>query len=121
MNRQLTIFDVHDSDQVSGTEFVHDKISLKQQAIQRYLDRAASKDPVAHIETYHPGRRDTEYYRLVYRRGQRLIRIHIPGGSTISELAQYRAGKLQELIDRGAELAEVLAMVQMFKGNNSEQ
>ncbi|MCC0179940.1 hypothetical protein I4641_23720 [Waterburya agarophytonicola K14] len=109
---QLELPFVPDSDQVSGTESVHDK---KRAAIQRYLDRA-QKDPVSHIETYSPGKRHTEYYRLVYRVGKKLKHIHIRGGSTMSELATYRANKLQEMIDRGAELAEILAALKMFNG-----
>ena len=127
MNRQLTMFDakpvgVHDSDRVSGTNFVHDRNILKQQAIERYLNRAKEKEPVAHIEKYSPGRRNTKYYRLVFRiSSRRLKRIHIKGGSTISELAEYRRKELQKLIDRGAELAEILAAVHTFNGNKEEK
>ena len=108
----------HDKDRVSGANNAHDKVSLKQQAIQRYLEKAEVKDPVAHVERYSPGGRNTEYYRLAYRRGKKMVRIHIKGGSTISELANYRRDQLQKLIDRGAELAEILAQLTTFNGGS---
>lgn len=114
---QLEIPLVRDSDRVSRTNDVHDAKILKQQAIQRYLDRA-EKDPVPCIEKYSPGKRNTEYYRLVYRTGKKLKRIHIRGGSTISELATYRTKVLQSMIDRGAELAEILAQLTTFNGGS---
>ena len=64
---------------------------------------------------YSPGKRKTEYYRLSYRFGRKVKHIHIPGGSTKSQLARYRAEKLQQLIDRGAELAEILAMIKTYR------
>ncbi len=121
---QLTIFDansgaVHEKKSLSGTEVVHERKILKQQAIQRYLDRAESKQPVAHIEKYSPGCTKREYYRLVYRMNPRkLKRIHIKGGSTISELANYRRKKLQAMIDRGADLGEILAQLATFNGGS---
>ena len=111
----LPILPVPDQDLVSGTNSVPDRKTLKQQALERYLERA-NKDPVPHIETYSPGRRNTEYYRLTYRLGKKVKRIHIKGGSTISKLAQYRAKKLQSMIDRGAELAEIIAQLTEFNG-----
>ena len=111
----LSILSVPDKDLVSGTLFVPDKQTLKRQALERYLERA-NKDPVPHIETYNPGRRNTKYYRLTYRLGKKVKRIHIKGGSTLSELANYRAKKLQAMIDRGAELAEIIAQLKTFNG-----
>ena len=114
--KQLEIPVVHDTQSLSRTNTVHDAKILKQQAIERYLDRA-EKDPVPCIEKYSPGKRNTEYYRLVFRRGKKLKRIHIRGGSTIAKLANYRVGKLQAMIDRGAELAEILAQLTTFNGS----
>lgn len=113
MNEQLTIpMAVSDSDPVSLTDIVSEH---KQAAIQRFLDRG-EKEPIACVNTYSPGKRNSEYYRLSYRQGRKVKHIHIRGGSTIAELATYRAQKLQALINRGAELPEVLAAVRTFNG-----
>ena len=115
MSQQLSLFNaVSDSDRVSITENVSDTQILKQQAIQRYLD-SQEKDYQCCVTKYSPGRRKTEYYRLSYRISKRRIKhIHICGGSIIAELATYRAKKLQAMIDRGAELEEVIAAVRTF-------
>ena len=116
MSQQLSLFNtVSDSDRVSITKNVSDAQTVaKQEAIQRYLD-SEEKDYQCCVTKYSPGRRSTEYYRLSYRISKRRIKhIHIRGGSTISELATYRANKLQAMIDRGAELAEVIAAVKTF-------
>lgn len=111
MSHQLSLFNVvSDSDLVSITKPVSEH---KQAAIQRFLNRA-EKEPIACVTTYSPGKRKSEYYRLSYRQGRKVKHIHIRGGSTIAELATYRANKLQAMIDRGAELAEVIAAVQTF-------
>ncbi len=110
---QLEISFVSDRN-VSITENVSDARTAKQQAIQRYLDNAA-KEPIACITKYSPGKRKTEYFRLSYRQGRKVKHIHIPGGSTTSKLAQYRATKLQEMIERGAELGELIAAVQTYQ------
>ena len=105
MPEQLRLFDA-----VSDTQ------TKKQQAIQKYLNRA-DKEAIACVTKYSPGRRKTEYYRLSYRVGRKVKHIHIKGGSIIAELATYRANKLQAMIDRGAELAEVIAAVRTFNGS----
>ena len=115
--RQLSILAVPDTRSLSGTDVVHDAKIAKQQALERYLDRA-NKDPVPHIETYNPGRRNTKYYRLTFRQGKKVKRIHIKGGSTISKLANYRAKILQAMIDRGAEFEEILAQLATFNGGS---
>jgi hypothetical protein len=131
MSKQLELFPtVSDSESVSLTLSVSDtllnesligetpKTALvrKQQAIQRFLDRGTAKDHKASVNKYYPGRRATPYYRLSYRLGRKVKHIHIKGGNAYSPLAIYRADQLRELIDRGAELAEVLAMVATFNG-----
>lgn len=113
MHEQLTIPTVDsDSDRVSLS--ISDS-EHKQAAIQRFLDRA-DKEPTASVNKYSPGKRKNEYYRLSYRQGRKMKHIHIRGGSTIAELATYRAQKLQAMIDRGAELPEVIAAVRTFNG-----
>ncbi|MGL5973221.1 MAG: hypothetical protein ACRCZK_05890 [Oscillospiraceae bacterium] len=125
MSEQLCLFEADsDSDSVSlsNTDSDTDPKGLasastkKQQAIQKYLDRAVDKETTACVSKYSPGKRKTEYYRLSYRVGLKMKHIHIKGGSTIAELANYRAKKLQAMIDRGAELSEVLAAVRTFNG-----
>ena len=108
---QLTIPDI-DSESVSISFSDSDAKTAKQQALQRYLDNG--KEPIACVNVYSPGKRNTKYFRLSYRAGKKMKHTHIRGGSTISELAIYRAKKLQSMIDRGAELAEVIAAVQDF-------
>lgn len=112
MSEQLTLFPVvSDSESVSLTEGVSD---AKHKAIQRFL--AQGKDsPIAHVNTYSPGRRNTEYYRLSYRVGASTKHIHIPGGSTTARLAQYRAKELLGMINRGAELEELVSAIVDWK------
>ena len=111
MSKQLRLFDVvEDSNGASSTDVVEDR---KRQAIQRYLDKAPT-EPTASVSTYKPSGRKTEYFRLVYRAGKKVKAIHIRGGNVRSKLAQYRASRLSELIDRGAELSEILAAVETF-------
>ena len=114
MTKQLTIFDaVGDSDHVSPTNSVGD---IKRQAIERYLSRSKTQDldPSISIEKYHPNGRKTEYFRLKYRIGKKTITPHIPGGNIHAKLAQYRVKQLQAMIDRGAELGEIIAAVKTY-------
>ncbi len=112
MNEQLCLFEVvSDKKSVSLTESVSER---KRQAIQRFLDKG-KKDVEVCVNTYSPNKRKTKYFRLSYRVGHKVKHIHIPGGSTIAELARYRAKKLEELIERGAELGEIIAMVHTFR------
>lgn len=114
MSEQLSLFStVSDSKSVSLTNSVSER---KQQAIQRFLDSGKKEHEVC-VNTYSPGKRRREYFRLSYRIGRKVKHVHIPGGSTIAELARYRAKQLQQLIERGAELAEILAMVRTFRSD----
>lgn len=123
MNKQLNIFNedvsitdfVSDSDRVSITDFVSDN---KKQAIQRFLN-SGDKETIACVTTYSPGGRSTRYFRLSYRQRKKIKHIHIRGGSIIAELAIYRAKQLQAMIDRGAELEEVIAAVRTFNGDKN--
>lgn len=113
MTEQLCLFDAcSDTDQVSLQESRSDK---KRAAIERYL-KSGKKDPSICVNQYSPGGRAKKYYRLSYQIGDRKKHIHIKGGSVISTLATYRAGELQKLIDRGAELTEILSAVATFNG-----
>lgn len=124
MTEQLTIFEVcSDSDPVSLQNTCSDAQAnplgdRKKQAIERYL-RQGKKEPSISVNKYSPGKRATEYYRVSYQLGNRKKHIHLRGGSTIAELANYRAKVLQAMIDRGAELSEVLAAVATFNGHVS--
>ena len=111
MAKQLTIYDaISDTKSASLMNPISD---AQTQALQRFLEKG--KDPIVCINTYSPGRRTTEYYRLSYFLDGKTKHLHIPGGNTLSKLAQYRAGKLQELIDRGAELEEIIAAVETYR------
>lgn len=113
MNKQLTIFEVcSDAASMSLQKYRSD---AKRQAIQRFLNNG-KLDPSVCVNAYSPGRRTTKYFRLSFQWNGKKKHIHIKGGSTISDLARYRADQLQQLIDRGAALDEVLAMVNMFNG-----
>lgn len=113
MSEQLSVFQVcSDSDPVSLQNTRSDR---KKQAIERYL-RQGKKEPSISVNKYSPGKRATEYYRVSYQLGNRKKHIHLRGGSTLAELANYRASVLQAMIDRGAELSEVLAAVATFNG-----
>ena len=117
MSQQLSLFDdssVSESKTVSITSSVSEKQRLKYQAIQRYLD-TGERENIPHVNTYRVKNTNNRYYRLSYRSSGKVKHVHIPGGNTYSELASYRASKLRELIDRGAELAEVLAMTRDFR------
>lgn len=110
-----------DSDPVSLQNTCSDTLDLplkdaKKQAIERYL-RQGKKEPSISVNKYSPGKRATEYYRVSYQLGNRKKHIHLRGGSTIAQLANYRASVLQAMINRGAELSEVLAAVSTFNGH----
>ncbi len=112
MSKQLTIFNaVSDTKSVSLTDPVSD---AKRRAISRFLARA--KDHEACVNKYSPGGRKTKYFRLSIRQGKKIKHFHICGGNVHSKLAQYRAKQLQAMIDRGAELGEIIAAVETYAG-----
>ena len=112
MNQQLTIFDAISD---KGSASLMNPISDTQtQALQRFLEKG--KDPIVCVNIYSPGRRKTEYYRLSYFQDGKTKHLHIPGGNTRARLAQYRAKELQKLIDRGAQLGEIIAAVETYRG-----
>jgi hypothetical protein len=113
MNEQLTIYDVISD---NGDPSLMDSISeRKHAAIARFLD-SGEHQPIACINSYSPGRRNKKYYRLSYFQNRKTKHIHVPGGNVNSQLANYRAGKLQEMINRGAELDELLAALVTYRG-----
>ena len=115
MNEQLSLFPVvGDTDLPSPT----DLRDAKNQAIQRYLDRTKD-NTICCIEKYNPNGRKTKYFRLKYRAGKKTKTIHIKGGNTSARLANYRANRLQSMIDRGAELSEVLELLADFNGGKT--
>ncbi len=99
-----------DCETESITESVIDQ---KRAIIQRYLDRAATEAQCS-VNEYQKSRSKKKYFRLSWREGKKTKHLHVPGGNVNAILAQYRARKLRELIDRGAKLEEVIAAVQTY-------
>ena len=107
---------IEDSKKVSPTNAVGD---TENQALQRFLARAKVEEKAhtkATVKTYQPNGRKTEYFRLDYRIGKKVKSIHIPGGNIRAKLAQNRAKELQSMIDRGAEVEELIATVANYRG-----
>ena len=114
MSKQLTIFDaVSDKKIASLTDPVSER---KRQAMSRFLARA--KDNEACVNKYSPGKRKKEYFRLSVRQGKGVKHFHIRGGNVNAKLAQFRANQLQQMIDRGAELGEIIAAVEDYGSQN---
>jgi len=111
---QLTMPVVSDQNSVANRSVSEHKHA----AIQRFLDSGEKENDVG-INTYSPGRRKAKYYRLSYRQEKKVKHIHIPGGNVHARLAQYRAKKLQEMIDRGAELEEIIAAVDTYRSGGN--
>lgn len=94
--------------------------TAKFKAIQRYLNNG-ERDTIACVNKYRAGNRKNHfYYRLSYREGLKMKHLHIPGGNTQSELANYRAQKLQAMIDRSCELEELIAQIADFRSTQKE-
>ena len=116
MNEQLSLFPTaSESEFVSIALTASERQILKQQAIQRFLD-AGDKEHIPHVNPYQVKGTKKRYFRLSYRNERgKMKHLHIPGGNIYSELAQCRAKKLKAIIDRGCDLDEAIAMVQMFR------
>ena len=113
MNKQLSIYDaLGDTEPVSPRNARGD---TKLQAIQRYLNQGKI-DPKPLVNKYSPNGRSTRYFRLDYWDSGKKKSIHIKGGNTSARLANFRAEKLQSMIDRGAELTEILEQLADFNG-----
>ncbi len=76
---------------------------------------AKGKDPMLCVNTYSPGKRKTKYYRLSYFQDGKTKHLHIPGGNVRAPLAQERAKVLQKLIESGAQLKEIIAVVKTYR------
>ena len=92
----------------------------KKQAIQRYLERTKPETSCS-VEKYSPNGRKTEYFRLKFRQGRKTNTVHIKGGNISARLANYRANRLQGMIERGAELTEVLEQLADFNEGTSNK
>ena len=68
----------------------------------------------ASISTYSPNGRQTKYYRLCYRLKTKVKCVHIRGGNIYSQLATRRAKRLQAMIDRGASIDELFAVIKSY-------
>lgn len=113
IKKQLTIFDI-EQDSCSIADIDSELKTAKFRAIQRYLNRG-KRETIAVVNKYKAGNRHNyHYFRLSYRVGSKMRHIHINGGNTLAELAQYRARKIQQMIDRGAALEEVIAATKDF-------
>ena len=76
-----------------------------------------NKDPMLCVNTYSPGKRKTKYYRLSYFKDGQTKHLHIPGGNVRATLAKDRAKVLQKLIDSGAQLKEIIAVIETYRGD----
>ena len=126
---QLDIFDfglgsnlILDSDYGSLTKSVseldNDSITNpvsepKTQALQRFLKRGIHIGKPC-INKYSPGKKQLSYYRFSYRVCNRVKHKHIPGGNCDSRLAIDRVQQIQNLIDRGVNIGEILALIEGF-------
>ena len=107
--KQLEISFVPDQQKVSGADVAPD---AKIAALQRFCAR--DRENIPYVEKYSPNRRKQKYYRLSWRERKKMKHLHVPGGNVNAILAQYRAGKLRQLINRGADLDEVIAQVKTY-------
>ena len=70
------------------------------------------------VNTYCPGKRNVKYYRLSYRLGTKTKHLHIPGGNINCKLVQWRAKKIQTMIDNGVSLTTIITVIINYKGNS---
>lgn len=61
------------------------------------------------------------YYRVSYREGTRTKHIHVPGGNIRSDLVNYRAQKIQAMIDRGASIAKIQSLIKSYSGKKNHK
>ena len=114
MHEQLKLFSVEDSHFLSSVRSVSDtelKASLtnSQTIVNKEIERVSDRS--ASINKYSPGKRKTEYFRLSYRNGSKIKHIHIRGGNVNSALVQNRIFKLQNMINQGASIGELLRVI----------
>lgn len=130
MLRQFNIYDLlegsnpdrdyHDSSLTSsvseqaGSSIKESVSEPKNQALQRFLARAIEKTGKPCINKYSPGSKFEVYYRLSYRQGSRIKHRHIRGGNSDNPTAIGRANYLQQLIDGGASIEQILQVMNTF-------
>lgn len=61
------------------------------------------------------------YYRVSYRDGTRTKHIHVPGGNIRSDLVNYRAQKIQAMIDRGASISKIRSLIKSYSGKKNHK
>ncbi len=61
------------------------------------------------------------YYRVSYKEGTRTKHIHVPGGNIRSDLVQYRAQKIQGMIDRGNSVSKIITLINSYKGKKNHK
>lgn len=121
MQEQLSLFSVEDDYFLCAAGRTLDSVSDSKNASLTLSKRFATKDiktvsdsklkPSLTVNKYSPGKRKTEYFRLSYRDGSRVKHIHIRGGNVNSLLAQSRVLKLQNAINNGASLEDILTLI----------
>lgn len=115
MSEQLSLFPTAiENRSASIAPTAIERAKLKEQAIQRFLD-TGDRENIPHVNMYQVKGSKNRYYRLSYRQRGKMKHLHISGGNVLSRLAQCRAKKLEQLIDRGGDLDEAIAMVQDFR------
>ena len=124
--QQLELFPVEDdyflsstvnfrSNKVSSTNFVEDGKSITEKKVKPVEDTIRQASSTASISTYSPSRRKTKYFRLVYRDATKVKAVHIPGGNINSLTAIRRAEKLQDMINYGASIQELLSVLANYR------
>ena len=73
-----------------------------------------SRQELAWVNQYSPGRRTTRYYRLSYNWHGKKKHTHIRGGNINSSVATRRAEQLSHAIDRGATIEQLLKAIAFF-------
>ena len=118
---QLSLFPVEDDYFLTSAEPSSDvrnvSLSVSQTLTSKEIesdsdrsDSDSNKNVSLSINRYSPAKRKTEYFRLSYRDGAKMRHIHIRGGNVNSLLAQNRVRLLQNAINSGAKLPEIIAM-----------
>jgi hypothetical protein len=77
-------------------------------------DSLTIKPQTPTLGTYSPNGVKQKYYRLSYKHEGRVKHLHVCGGSVTNPLAKYRAAKIRDLINRGADRGEIIALVKSF-------
>ena len=106
------------SEETSDSSSLTNSVSeAKMKALQRFCQVSSPDDnKQCSVNVYQSGGSHYKrYFRLSYRKENKIKHLHIPGGNIYSPLAQYRAKQLREMIDRGAELGELIAAIETYR------